>query len=271
MRKVIGICVLLAGLGGLGWYAATQSAIRIQAAITEAAADITATASQEIDVRVSGRDITVTGLVTDGAELDRLNAAYSVLEGVRTVDLTGVETLAIADPYLLTATFGADGTRALSGVVPSNSARTALMAALPDAQTDLRLAAGAPDAAFADVAGAVIAAMQPMISGEMTLSGAALSISAFAPTPAEADSLQAVLEGLPSPYVADATIEVRDDGTPFRLFADLSAGQITAAGKVPNGTDAGLISARFQNVGSVQIDEAAIPADPPDWADVAGQ
>ena len=121
-----------------------------------------------------------------------------------------------------------DGALSGSGSVPSYEAQ----ALLGDAAADLPLAAGAPGG-WAQVAASGQAALGPLNSGQMTLSGRDLTVSGVANTPAEHVAATAALGSLLDGYTSDVQIDVLDDGTPLRVDLTVVDSVVSGAAKLP--------------------------------------
>ncbi len=258
MRKLVGGIVLVAGFGGLGYVATTNHAERMEDAISEGASGVSDAAVLPVDVRVSGRDLSVSGQAVDQAGLDALKASYQGIDGVRVVNVDGVDLLPVADPFEIQITKAADGAMSAVGNVPSYAAQ----AQLGEIAADLPLATGAPDG-WAAVAASGQAALGPLNSGEMTLSGNNLQLSGEANSPAEHAAAMAALGALPDGFASDVQIDVLDDGTPLRLNLVVADSVASGSAKLPadlEGDDA------FAGFETVQSPLASADADWPDAA-----
>lgn len=241
MSKFLGLGVLILGVGALGYYARANNAVDIQAMVTERAAASVAGSVHGVLSEVSGRDIRLTGLADTEAERAALVAAADAVEGRRVV-IDALTVLPVAAPYTANVV-KTEGAAALAGTgsVPSEAARADLAGAgWGDAATALTLASGAPEGWMA-MAKAGVAALGPLISGEMMLSDASLTVKGVALSPAEYDAMQAALAGLPADAVT-LDVQTLDDGTPpaFEVNYDPVAGA-TIQGKLPVGLDPAMI------------------------------
>jgi len=246
MRKALGIVVLVLGVGGLGWWAKTHDALRIQQFVTDRAADVAATSIHGATTTVSGRDIHLSGILNDSAERTALMAALEALPGRRVVssDATVLETVA---PYA----FKVVKTDRLTtkGFVPTEKLRAVLAAPLGDGARDLTLAAGAPVGWDAMVL-AGVAALGPLNKGMISVSGAMLKLSGQALGPDEAAAVDAALAGLPAGSFTKE-ITLLDDGTPAAYRIDYSAATgASIAGKLTKGLDVAAI-AQAMGLGSI--------------------
>lgn len=269
MRKLAGSVLLLAGVGVLGYVGTTQHAVRMESEITEGASKITQAAVHPIEAVVSGRDVVATGLVADQTELAVLEATFAGIEGVRTVDVSGIETLPLASPFMITATRVLDGETTLSGAIPTEAARDKLANLTRDPAADLVLSAGAPDGEWVGVVTQGVAALALLKSGEVTVSDQTVSLRGLASSPAERDAALMQLSALPAGYSLSDEIEVEDDGTPLRLSMSLNGGAVEASGKFPADLDAREVEQQFSGADISSIEQATIPAVDPQWPQMA--
>lgn len=270
VRRLMGGLFLAAGVGGLGWYGTANTAQRIETQITAAADSVAEMATYTVESSVSGRDITASGVVESHAEFDSLLAAFQDVEGRRTVDMSAVTVLPMAEPFELTAMRAEDGTATMSGAIPNEEARAALAATTSDdLAAGLVWSAGAPDDDWTGVAATSFDALGLLKSGEMTLSGTTLTVRGLAATPSEKEGVEAALASLPEGYTVESTIDVEDDGTPLRLNLTLADGSVTGDGKLPAGFAASKIADMFGGTEGLDILEASIPSDDDKWPDFA--
>jgi OOP family OmpA-OmpF porin len=269
VRKLIGCLLLIAGVGGLGYVGATQNAVAIQSAIAADAREAVEISRYSVQTQVTGRDVSVTGQVTDQTELALLQAMLKSLDGVRVVDVSGVDTLPLVAPYALTATRQVDGSTSLSGVIPSDADRGALTGNLAGLAPNLTLAAGVPDADWVDVARLGLTALGTLKYGEMTLTDRTLLLRGLARNPDELTATLAGLERLPEAYSLITEIDLEDDGTPLRLMLTLRDGVIAGEGKFPSDITATAIEEIFGTAESIAINQAVILAFDPQWPVVA--
>lgn len=258
MRKLVGGIVLVAGFGGLGYVATTNHAERMEDAISEGANGVSDVATLPVDVQVSGRDITATGQAMDQADLDQLRTAYQGIEGVRVVNVDGIELLPVADPFEIGFSKADDGSLGGTGVVPSY----VVQAQLGSAAAELPLAAGAPEG-WAQVANAGQAALGPLNSGQMSLSGRDLTLSGVANTPTEREAAIAALGPLPDGFTSDLQIDVLDDGTPLRLDLNVAESAVSGTAKLPIELDGDAAFSGFD------VTQSPLAADDTDWPDAA--
>ena len=210
MNKGLGALVFVAGVAVLGYWGAQVYAVRMQAQIWGAAEGVVAQAVHPMSVRVSGRDITVSGTADTGAELATLTAELDAIRGRRVVNLAAVAVLPHVEPYETALAKGADGSLAATGYAPTEAARRALAdAGLPVAA--LPLGHGAPENwPAAVVAGA--AALAPLEQGSFALTGTTATLQGQAATPAEEAAARVALDGLGAGFERVVAIEVTDPG-----------------------------------------------------------
>jgi OOP family OmpA-OmpF porin len=261
--------LLIAGVGGLGYVGATQNAVAIQSAIAADAREAVEGSRYSVQTQVTGRDVSVTGQVSDQTELALLQAMLQSVDGVRVVDVSGVDTLPMVDQYTLTATRQVDGSTALSGVVPSDADLRRLTENIAGLTPNLTLAAGVPDADWVDVARLGLTALGTLKDGEMTLTDRTLLLRGLARNPDELNITLGGLERLPEAYSLIAEIDLEDDGTPLRLMLVLRDGVITGEGKFPSDITATAIEEIFRTADTIAIDQAVIAAFDPQWPVVA--
>lgn len=265
MRKFFGCLVLIAGVASLGDFATTISAPRIQSAINADAMAVADLAVHDLQTNVSGRDLRVSGLVNDPTEFSDLRAKFEAVNGVRSVDVSGLETLPLSDPFVMTADLGPDGTATLSGVIPTETQR-AIFGGLAD---DLPLAAGVPDRHWAAVAAQGIAALEVLKTGRMVLSGRDMRLQGLAATPSDIATLRDALRALPEGYTATFDITAEDDGTPLRLSLTLRDGGVLGGGKLPVEMTHADLTDRFDIAEPLTLTQAVVPANDPTWPDAA--
>ncbi len=242
MRSLLGIVVLIAGVAGLGLWGRSHQAHQIERTISTAATAAAAGAVHGVTTRVSGRDITVTGLADTEAEKQTILAALNAVEGRRVVnDLLTV--LPVASPYTLSLSKEAGKSDlGASGNVPTEAARAELAASLGGDASALVLASGAP-AGWIDLAKAAVAALGPLNFGQAVVTDDALKIVGQAQTPVEAEAARAALAGLPE-GAATAELSLVDDGKPAIWTLDYAAAHgAVVTGKLPRGLDVPAIAA----------------------------
>ena len=266
MRKLLGCLVLFGGVGALGYLAPTTHMTGIQEGLTEDARAFAAAQSHPLQVVVSGRDVRVSGTVNDATEYAAVLTGFEGLNGIRVVNFNDVATLPVANPYTFTATQGADGTLTVAGVVP-NDAAGAMLGGLSDGQADLTLAAGVPDADWADHVAAGLAVVRALEGGQMVVTGREFVISGTAQRPTDRDAAFEPLAGLGADYTLIDRVEVLDDGQAFRLSAELSDSAVNASGKFPADLPNTVITDRFVIDEDLEIDRSVILSPITGWGD----
>ncbi|SMX43187.1 OmpA family protein [Octadecabacter ascidiaceicola] len=266
MRKLIGTIVLVAGVGTLGYVGTTQHAARIQTAIGDDARAIATAAPLGIQTAVSGRDLVVTGMVTDATDLAVLQAAFEGIDGLRSLDIKNVETLPIADPFQIEVSRIADGSFSAEGVLPSDAVRIALNDAAFD---DVPLASGMPDADWADALQGGLTALSQLNEGQMTLANRNLTLEGATRVPADYEKMLLAIETLPEGYTFENQVTVLDDGEPLRLSMTLLDGAVDATGKFPADMQPEEVSERFDIRDQFEIEQSVLTAADPDWLNAA--
>ena len=98
MRKLLGVAVLVIGVGVLGWYGKANNAERMQATVTERALTAATETVHPISTKVSGRDITVTGIADGEADINQCPPGGDVtIAGL--AELLNVEVKALDTSY----------------------------------------------------------------------------------------------------------------------------------------------------------------------------
>lgn len=265
MRRLMGGLVLVAGVGGLGWYAAGQNAKTIEAAIAAAAADVAGMAQHGAQASVSGRDIIVTGLSDDGVETANLAAAFDAIPGRRDVDMSGLSELEIVTPFL-TEFISEDGVTFGSGAVPTTALRDVLEQRVGADNADFTLANGEPDTGWDEAATTSLAALQTLKTGVVTISDQAVTVKGLAATPSDAAVYEAAMADLPDGYTLTSDIMVEDDGAPLRLDLAYDGTILTGSGKLPSE-----LSVDDLAIADVDVDvvQAVIPAADANWPTAA--
>lgn len=266
MRRVLGGVVFVAGVGGLGWFASTNHAARMEDAISDAADAIVADSLHGLTADVSGRDITVSG-ISESAEFDALVAEFDGIDGRRVVNTDAVTLLPVVSPFEMTGRLDADGATA-AGVIPVERLREELRPVAGDAVDALQLADGEPDNAWAQTAVDTFEALELLKSGSFRLTDQELVVSGLAATPDDLAAFDAAMASVPSVYTLVTDIEVEDDGTPMRLDLAFDRLTLTGSGKVPVDLDADSIAMTGADR-DVDIVQGKIPAGSENWTALA--
>ncbi|MEM1238048.1 MAG: hypothetical protein AAGI10_13850, partial [Pseudomonadota bacterium] len=212
MRRLFGIAALASGLVALGWYVTQFSAASIEREVASAAAEVVE-GYKSVDATVSGRDITLTGIVAGEEKHAALLAAVEAIPGHRVIrDET--EVLAAISPYVLTVNWNG-APASLKGYIPAEEARGEFGRVLGPAAGVLEVAAGAPDENWTSFALQGLSALRPLKSASLRISDTELVLTGVAPNPAARAAVDAALAGLPEGYNATVDVRTEDDGQPF--------------------------------------------------------
>lgn len=229
MRLAVGLGVLGVGVIALGWWARAQYAPYMQDFVTRQAQVVAGATVHGVQTSVSGRDITVRGLIDGPAEHQAVFDAFEAVRGRRVV-IDQTEVLPLVEPFTLSGE-GLAGVVTASGHAPNEALRTRLAAR---AAGDLTLAAGAPDAVWGDAAELGLAALAVFEEGRLEISGRSLSFSGVLATPQAEAEIRSALAVLPAEYSSSFAVTYLDDGTPpaWQLTYDPAQGA-RLAGKLP--------------------------------------
>ena len=198
-------------------------------------------------ITVSGRDVTVSGVVLDQAARQRLSDVILAEAGSRLVNASAVSLPPVAKPYTFAAKrVGSD--IVLTGSVPSPAVRTAIVDAAKAAAgagkviDQLTFAQGAPEG-FQAMAlhGEDLAAR--LKDGEFSLSDTAYSLKGAAPDLAGQAAVGRALKQLPGgARLAQAEI-VPPEIKPYVWSATSDGRTVALGGVVPDGTTKGAVLA----------------------------
>jgi outer membrane protein OmpA-like peptidoglycan-associated protein len=252
LRRTIGILALVLGVPALWWYAAEYNGRKMEEVVVRGAQ----VAADRLETRVSGRDIEVSGFVENATERDAVLASLNAVEGRRVVrDM--LELLPVASPYVFAADKTADGLT-VSGHLPNEAARTALLAKLPSKAADLKLASGAPQG-WSDVVSEGLAALDVLEKGRLELSNRTVTLSGTAQTPHERELALKALEDLPEGYTLNASLDSIEKPNPeFRLQYSASGGA-ALDGELPAGLTKQMIA------DALQLEKVSGNAEPGTW------
>ncbi|WP_375279984.1 OmpA family protein [Pseudooctadecabacter sp.] len=268
MRKLIGVLLLIAGTGGLAYWASMDHAVRIERAIT-AQADVLAGEMQPpLTVAVSGRDVTVTGVVETSGQLDTITTVFGAIDGLRVLDVSGVDLLPVVSPFVVSVLKDDTGELVAEGVLPNEDARRVLGGIDGQAFADLALAAGAPDGDWTQALVTGLDGLSALPSGALTVSDRTVTLDGTVAGPLERDALIGVMQALPAGFVFEDRIDVLDDGRPPSLDVRRSGEIIRATGKLPSDMALAEVTDRFPTA-ALDIDQARIPAAQTDWPTMA--
>ncbi len=232
MRQALGVGVLVLGVLALGLWGSIVRAPQIEADVRRSAEAVLArlNVSDDAQMQVSGRDITVGGLASNEGGAAALIAALTDTAGRRVIRAQLTD-LPLASPFTLSVV--KDGAITATGFVPSEAARTAFADMIgADAVAGLTLAAGAPQG-WQDIASAGLRAVNSLTTAKLSIEGETLILVGTAATAKEAAAVEADLADV-ALIVKDIT--VLDDGIPvaYDLLYNPAVGA-KLAGKLPKG------------------------------------
>ena len=227
-------------------------------------------------VAVSSRDVTLGGVAPAPEARQRAEALVTGLTGVHAVtDASGL--LPIISPFVWSARRSGSGLT-LSGSVPSEGARAALLAAarraIPDAEISdtMRPARGAGPSFNAAAAYALVR-LASLSNGAVSLTDATLSVSGTATSPAAYGDLETALRGnLPAGLTIGPVEILPARADPFVLSASYDGKALTLIGYVPNEAvhDALVATAKAALPGVAVADSLALASgEPPHFAEAA--
>lgn len=223
MRKIAGLSLLVLGTAGLAWWAHGHHARIIQTKVSLAAQAVPLDTTHDVQLRVAGRDIIVSGTADTADEAADIVAQLAQVPGHRVVQ-TELRILPSAAPYTFSATKpeGADIQDAI-GVAPTAAVASDITGQVPDA--DLELAHGAP-AQWGAAIESGIAALRETVSGQLTVTDATLAVSGVVQSHQELDAINQALGQLPDSFDATTDLTLLDDGQPadFTLTYDATTG-----------------------------------------------
>lgn len=249
MSKLAGYSVLALGVLGLGGWGMAKHAQNIEEQIGVDAQAIAQGVTPPLEVSVSGRDITVSGLVESTAQADTVQAAFDGIEG-RRVLRTDLRVPEVADPHQIVLTRGADGVVKAQGMVAAGADRAELAQQLDLSGLDLRQ--GAVEG-WAQAVQAGSTALIPLESGQVELSGDQMTISGVARDPVQHALAIAALDAAPDTVQVSTDISELDDGAPFVFTASKGDG-LALTGKLPLGLDLDGL-----NLGGVDLGDLELP------------
>lgn len=269
MRKLIGVLLLIAGTGGLAYWASIHHAVRIERAITAQADVVAGDAQLPLAVTVSGRDVTVTGTVETSGQMDTIANAFGAIDGLRVLDVSGVALLPVVSPFVVSVLKDDTGELVAEGVLPTEEARRVLGGIDGQAFADLPLAAGAPEGDWSQALVTGLDGLAALPSGALTLSDRTITLDGMVVGPVERDAIIGLMQALPDGFVFEDRIDVLDDGRPLSLDVRRSGDITRATGKLPADMALAEVTDRFPTA-AMNIDQARVPAAQTDWPTMAG-
>lgn len=251
----------------------TAAAILIRGGSIEA--DLTARSADSFGVdgtpwasaTVDGRDATLSGTAPTLAARDAAIAAAERVWGVRTVDISQLNVLPLADPYSLTFTRTMDSVT-VGGSFPNGETRAMLLDRVRADLGDLalvdesQLARGAPNAFDAQVSYA-ITSLAALETGTITLDDGTLTVEGMTPSVEALDGelarLASPIEGLSLGGITLTSPTI----SPYIWGAQESNGGVTLTGYAPNAESRQLLVSEAQTLGTV-TDQMQLGAGAPD-------
>lgn len=231
MRIKIGLGVLCVGLLGLGLWARFVTIPHIETALRGAAQAVVAKAIHGMQVQVSGREITLTGLADSDMELAQMVQALKDIPGRPLVNKKAVDVLDAAHPYMFV--LRKEGGLSISGNVPSEAARARLARIFGDQTGALTLASGAPQD-WEGLIAAGVTALTPMLQGAVTFEGQLMILKGDAASPEDAKAITDSLALLKTPVING--VRILDDGAPAKYGLNYQRiGGTSVRGKLPKG------------------------------------
>lgn len=243
----------LAAVGGLGYHLQTDVAESIESGINDEIQDALPNGTRHgAEVKVSGRDIEVSGLLHDSHERDALVAALEGMGGQRVVRVAAVRYLPVAITYRAELKVQND-TVSLQTVLPDELAAAQMRGTLGDeVAMDYSLASGLPDADWPAVLTKAVALSAHLESGAITLTDRQLTVMGLARTREAASKIAAYGTALPAGY--GFSIEELQVPPLFAISLNKPAGApVSISGKLPKGTDLVAFLDKFRGASSQEI------------------
>ncbi len=260
MHVILGVIVLVLGVGILGWWGTTHNAVDMEADITERAGSALGQTTHPVDLRVFGRDVTVTGRANSEAERDAIVDRLNALDGRRVVH-DELDLLKVASPYVFKSQKSADG-QSFAGNTPTEGQRSTWAGSLGDAAAGFDLAAGMPDAQWPSVVDKGLAGLALLKNGELNVSDRDVRITGLAGLPAQREAALNAIGDLPEGYSLTSDIQIEDDGTPMRLTVRRDEAGATAVGKFPADMDPAIVAGALgldATEGDINVAQVAAP------------
>lgn len=245
MQKRWPLGVLLIALIGLGYisqqYLAEPIQTKIQAASTAAIGEGT---RHGADVRVSGRDITVSGVLHDIAERDALAGTLDAVPGRRVVNMDQVTLLRVADPYTAQIVKSDTGLK-ITTDIPDEKMGTALTTAFGEnASVAYELGSGIPDDAWTgQLVGSAIV-LDQFEYGAIDITDKALVLTGRTKERSAKEFLETHAAKLPAGYTLD--ISAVEYPLPFNFLLSKTADSgVQLVGVAPETFDAQVAASRI--------------------------
>ncbi|WP_075995949.1 OmpA family protein [Salaquimonas pukyongi] len=225
-------------------------------------------------VALDGRDLTLLGVAPSE---EAASQALKIAEDAYDVRVATSQTtlLPVADPFTLSATKGEGGNIALSGSVPSEQIRSAIVEAAKAAGSgevddQLVLNRGASDG-FSDLASFGISQLGGFVTGKASLVNSDLSVEGVAATADDYAAITSALSGtLPGGGKLAASSVVAPAVSPYRLAVETSPEGMVLSGYVPDAASRAALVQAAQAVSDQVTDNLELASGVPDgisWAD----
>ena len=183
MRNTAPWLFLIGGLAATGYFAQVFGATSIQADISARVQQAIPTGTRhKADILVSGRDITISGLLHDKREHETLVSTLSDLLGQRIVHANDITFLPVASPFQGVVTKGPDGTH-VTTVLPDDEIASIIGRSF-QGNADLKhsLASGMPNDEWPAQLVSMASVLSHMDTGSAELLGTQIKLSGTAST-----------------------------------------------------------------------------------------
>lgn len=261
MRKIVGLLIFSLGLVLLGLWANSDHAIRIEAKVANAALDALGDTVHNVELKVSGRDIELSGFAASEAEQANIVGQMQGVRGQRIVrsELQVVPTIS---PYKISLS-KKDNTYRYSGLMPFADAYSEL----PDGdRTELKLAGGVPDENWLAVFSIGVQFLEGLANGEVSLIDQTLRLEGHAPDIETAELIEAGLRTLPDGYRMQKAITI-EPTIPYLFSGANVNGVLEYSGYLPSNTRREEFKEKLgETITSVLIPKHGMPDE--NWIDV---
>ena len=244
MRVKFIISSLCIAVIALGWWGATHQAARIEAKIMHGVPASISDSVHPLTVDVSGRDISISGLVESEDRKSEIIQQLNAVPGRRTVN-ANLKVLPLMAPFIFEAIQDKDGLR-ITGSAPTAFAIEEIAKHAVSGDIKLRLAVGAPVTAWLAVVERGLAGLAMLKYGRLRLQDTTVTLSGLATLPEAKNAALAAFTNLPEQYAFNSNIETEDDGEPFGLTVVFDGSKLSTSGKLPLGALADLAGIQLQ-------------------------
>jgi OOP family OmpA-OmpF porin len=232
VQKIFGVVVLVIGLILLGIWAQIDHATRMETEIDIAAQSISQSATLEVEVTVSGRDITVQGTAASTQEHEALLTAFDTIKGRRILNADDLLVLKTVSPFVFRGAKTAENV-SFSGNAPSRSVQSVLSGVIGQDANNLDLAQGVPNKDWADVVMRMSNALNMVTSGNLEMLDGEVTLKGEVPDFDILDEVQSSLAEMPNGYTTQIDLQVPDT-KPFTFQAVQMSDGLDVSGLVPN-------------------------------------